>query len=131
MDENLDTPNLLMINFKDTFSKMKNGSVYLSVSEEEKDQQSNLFSVPENQGIRNQYPDLFSGMGMYSKGPKVEPMKTYYADDSNFFNFMSKSNFNLKTRAMIGVSTVKVNPFNFFSHGDEYLTYDMVRKGNH
>jgi hypothetical protein len=113
-----------MINFKDTFSKMKNGAVYLSVSEE--DQSTDLFSIPEDQGIRNQYPDLFSGMGLYSKAPKVEPMKTYYADDSNWFNFMSKSNFNLKTRAMIGIPTVKVNSFDFFSHGEEYMTWDMV-----
>ena len=123
-DEKLDTPNLMMINFKETFSKIKNGVEYLNSTEPEENE--DLQSIPEENSVHSKYPDLFSGMGVYGKKQKVESMKTYYADENNFFNFMSKSAFNLRLKAMVGVSPVKVNQFNFFAHGDEYLTLYMV-----
>ena len=72
-----------MINFKDTFSKMKNGAVYLNSMDPSSE--TCLPSIPED----GPPSGLFTGLSQ----KKVEPMVTYYADHENVFNFMAKSKF--------------------------------------
>ena len=127
-NDELDSPNLIMLNFKSSFSKILNGTSYLNIQSELSRPKETLPTVHEesNPNSSLNMPDPYFEQSRPGH-KKTEKMTSFFADKNNQFNFMSKSNFNLNLKGMVNMSSVQYNPFDFFQHGDEYLNYQMVR----
>lgn len=133
-DEKMDIPNLVMINFKESQTKIKNGIAYwnLKNSQQMKSDKNQLNPINENPYHsafmdNHHYSQGMGNYGAFSKNKtKTDKIISCFADEGNYFNFLSKSGFNLNRRGTIDISSVKVNRFDSFSDGEEYLTSQLV-----
>lgn len=111
-----------MVNFKESLSKIKNGAMYYSLLNEEMTEEEQ--KQPQQSPFLKNFNPYYQDVSMFPK--KTEKIVSYFKDEENCFNFLSRSSFKINLKGLVNISSIKVNQFNFFQDGEDYLDESIV-----